>query len=380
MVYLDASAGSQPYPEVIETVKDTLTKYWVNASANNSLGHESRVVIDKVTNFVANDINCNPENIIWTSGACEANSLAIMGLLNINSHMHFYTTHLEHTSINEIVKSNDRNPIGFISNDKRGFVDISNLEDAMRWNYSHHIKTLVSISFANSELGVIQDIKAISEVVHKYDGILHTDATQVYPWMKIDVRDLGIDLMSISGQKLRCVKGVGFLYVKDGIKLKPLIYGSQQEGRRGGTYPTHLIAAFGKALELIRKDNLDEVERLRNMLLERLLQVEGVRLNGPGVGPSRLINNISLTVDNCSAEKLVTLCDILDVIIGKGSACKSYEPTPSKTLLSIGLTEEQALNTIRITLDTSIKESDLLYAADVISKLIISKNKTKGEM
>lgn len=380
MVYLDASAGTEPYPEVIETVKNTLTKYWVNASANNSLGHESRMIIDKVTNFVANDINCNPENIIWTSGACEANSLAIMGLLNANPHMHLYTTHLEHTSINEIVKNNDQNPIGFISNDKRGFIDISNLEDAMRWNYSHNIKTLVSISFANSELGVIQDIKAISEIIHKYDGILHTDATQAYPWMKIDVQNLGIDLMSISGQKLRCVKGVGLLYVKDGIKLKPLIYGSQQEGRRGGTYPTHLIAAFGKALELIRKDNLDEVERLRNMLLERLLQVEGVHLNGPGVGPSRLINNISLTVGSCSAEKLVTLCDILDVIIGKGSACKSYEPTPSEALLSIGLTEEQALNTVRITLDTSLKESDMLYAADMISKLIIAKNKMKGEM
>ena len=246
MIYLNAAAGTKPYQEVIETIIDVLENYWENPHGATSFEYEAQMIINDVTKQVADDINCNIDNVIWTSGACEANSLAIMGVLSMNPHMHFYTTHLEHTSITETIKNISGNPIGFLANDNKGYIDLENVENVLRWNYSRNIKTLVSVSFANSELGVIQNIKAIADIVHRYDGILHTDATQIYPWLRIDVKNLGIDMMSVSGQKLHAPKGVGLLYVKDGIKLKPLIYGSQQAGRRAGTLPTHLIAAFGK--------------------------------------------------------------------------------------------------------------------------------------
>lgn len=372
MIYLNSAAGVKPYPEVIETITDVLENYWGNPHGATSFEHGAQMLINDITQQVADDINCNPDEVIWTSGACEANSLAIMGVLAMNPHMHFYTTRLEHASINEAVKNVSGNPIGFLSNDNKGYIDLDNLENALRWNYSRSIKTLVSVSFANSELGVIQNIKAISDIVHRYDGVLHTDATQIYPWIRINVQDFGIDMMSVSGQKLHAPKSVGFLYVKDGIKLRPLIHGSQQAGRRGGTLSTHLIAAFGKALELTRmRHSYIDVLKLKNKLLDKLLKIDGAHVNGPGEQSLlKMPNIISLTIDGINAEQLVTMCDLMGVIIGKGSACKSHEAKPSETLLAVGLTEEQALNTIRISLDEFNTEEEIEQAAEIITKLV----------
>ena len=371
MIYLDNAAGTRPYPEVIHTITDVLTKHWGNASADNSFGGDAMAIIDKVTQQVADDINCNPSEVIWTSGACESNSMAILGFTHCYP-THLLTSKLEHTSINEMLKTaSELNKIGFIKNDKDGFISLKDLESQLILDIDAWDTCLVSISFANSEFGTIQDIKAIAKIVHENGGYLHVDATQMYPWHQIDVQDLGIDLMSVSGQKFNCVKGVGFLYVKNGIDISPIIYGSQQEGRRGGTYPTHLIAAFGKALELTRKhDAYGSVIDLRNELLRRLLRIDGTHLNGPDVDTNRLPNNISLTIDGVKAELLVAMCDLMGVIIAKGSACKSYESTPSEALLAIGLTNEQALNTIRISLDSFNSLADIEQAADIITKLV----------
>lgn len=372
MIYMDNSAGTKPYPEVVDTIVDVLTNHWGNSSAEYSWGNDAKQIINDVTEQVARDINCKSEEIIWTSGACEANSLAIIGALGANSHMHFYTTHLEHTSIVEIVKNNPTgNPTFFIENDRHGRVSTTDLYQKLQKSYNTGAKSLVSVSFANSEIGTIQDIGTIANIVHDFGGVLHVDATQMYPWKQIDVKELGIDLMSVSGQKMHCVKGIGFLYVREGIKIKPMIYGSQQEGRRSGTMPTHLIAAFGKALEITRNNNkLSDVLNIRNHMLKNLMQVKGVHLNGTDISNERLPNNISLTIDGVKAETLVTMCDLMGVIIAKGSACKSYEPKPSEILLSIGLSEEQALNTIRISLDDFISIDNIELAANIITKLI----------
>lgn len=372
MVYLDNSAGTRPYPEVVETITDVLTNHWGNASADNSFGHDAMSMIDVVTNQVANDINCDPSEIVWTSGACEANSLAILGFTR-KYYTRLYTSRLEHTSINEIIKEiYGENTVHLIGNNSEGFVSLEDLRAQLECDKNSWTKPLVSISFASSEIGTIQDIKSISQLVHEYGCTLHVDATQMYPWGKIDVKDLGLDLMSVSGQKMHGPKGIGFLYVRNGVELKPLICGSQQGGIRGGSYPTHLIAAFGKALEITRKTNgaLSILQDYRNLLLDRLLQIDGVYLNGPSVYDARLPNNISITIDGVKADTLVTMCDLMGIIIAKGSACKSYEPEPSKALLAIGLTPEQALSTVRISLDDFITMHDINTAADIITKLI----------
>jgi cysteine desulfurase len=374
MIYLDNASGARPYPEVVETIVDTLFNHWGNASADNSHGQDARTIIDNVTHQVAYDINCDQDEIIWTSGACEANSLSIMSMAQVND-LHVYTSKLEHTSVNEALKSLKSNEhcIDFIQNDFDGFISLQDLESKLRTNqkYDTWRTPFVSISFANSEIGTIQNIKAISDLVHKYNGFLHVDATQMYPWVPIDVKALNIDLMSVSGQKLNCVKGVGFLYARNGIRINPMIFGSQQDGRRGGTYPTHLIAAFGKALEMTRNNNVyKDIKSLRDHLLSQLLLIDGVQLNGPGINNMRLPNNISLTINGVNASTLTTMCDLMGIIIAKGSACQSYEPTPSKTLLAIGLTPEQALNTIRISLDYFNTLDEVNQAAKIIISLI----------
>jgi cysteine desulfurase len=373
LIYLDNAAGTKPYPEVIETITDVLTNHWGNASADNSLGHDAMQIIDDVANQVAADINCEPHEIIWTSGACEANSLAIMGFVNAYQ-TQFFTSRLEHASINALVDQLDFDYEKFtlIDNDQHGYVLLEDLENRLSANVNSMYNSLVSISFANAEVGTIQPIKEISKVVHRYGGILHVDATQVYPWYQIDVVDLGIDMMSVSAQKFHGPKGVGFLYINEDLELalEPRIYGRQNNGIRGGTYPTHLIAAFGTALKLTRQTPIKTasmVKQLRDKLQSKLIQIPNVHLNGSA---DRLPNTLSLTIDGVRAETLVTMCDLMGVIIAKGSACKSHEPTPSQALLAIGLTPEQALNTIRISLDEFNTEEEINTAAQIITYLV----------
>ena len=167
MIYMDASAGTKPYSEVIETITDVLKNHWGNASAEYSLGNDAKNIINNITKQVAIDINCKPSEIVWTSGACEANSLAVIGTLNAYPNADFYTTHLEHTSIMEITK-NIYSPVFFIKNDAQGFIDLYSFNKILKeQSYNKKHKILVSISAANSEIGTIHDIKRIARIVHK---------------------------------------------------------------------------------------------------------------------------------------------------------------------------------------------------------------------
>ena len=373
MIFLDAASTTRPYKEVIDIVSNVSYNHWYNPSANYSVAHDSMMLIEDVRKLIAEDINCEPNEIIFTGSACESNTQAILGVLNANPNMNFYTTFLEHTSIDDIATSLPNHKVGCISNHKDGTINLENLENALLWHYRHNMKTLVSIQYANSEIGVIQNIKTISEVVHKYGGILHVDAVQYFPWHKIDVQDVGIDLMSVSGQKFHGGRGCAFLFVRNGIEINPIIYGSQEHNLRGGTYNTAAICGLRKALELTRQHNAGSyVKKLRDKLLDELLKIEGVHLNGPGLQSlQRMPNIISLTIDGVGAETLVSMCDLIgNIIIGKGSACHSYEPTPSKSLMAIDLTWEQALNTIRISLDEFNTEEEIEYAGKIIPMLI----------
>lgn len=373
MIYLDCAATTKPYPEVVETMTKIMSTNWANPSSNNSLSVESRILIEQVRQQFANDLNCSPEEIIFTGSGCESNTLAIEGFLKSKYGYCFYYSALEHASINELI---DKFNIGIhktkIPNMSSGFIDPKALhQKILRKQEYYGERPFVTISAANSEIGVIQNVKELSKVVHKCGGIIHCDAVQLFPERKIDVKDLGVDMLSVSAQKFHGPRGVGVLYVKNGIKLDPIIYGSQENGIRGGSYNTAAICGMGEALRLTRETNTSEdIQFLRNRLLHKLINIPGTHLNGPFIGSRRLVNNISLTIDDVNAEKLVTLCDLSGVIIAKGSACQSYVPTPSKTLIAIGLTPEQALNTVRITLDEFNTVQEIDEAADIITSLV----------
>lgn len=366
--YLDNASTTRPYKEVIEVMSDVAYNHWGNPSSNHSFGDDARQIIEAVRCQIAEDINANPEEIVFTSGACEANTLAIKGYLKKYQYPRWWTSRIEHSSIDKLATSTAPRAL-FLANDTFGFVEIQPV-------FIENIKSskqpfLTSVTAANGEIGTIQDVRKISSYIHSMGGIFHTDATQLFPEKRIDVQALGIDMMSVSAQKFHGPRGAGFLYVKNGIELKPIIYGTQENGLRGGTYNTAAIAGMGKALELTRKYNTSEgVQKLRDKLLGQLLRIDGVKLNGAPVGPCRLKNNINISIDGVDAEKFVTLCSLYGVYTSKGSACNSYNPEPSRTLQALWLSDEDIFSTVRLTLDELNTKEEVDYAADIMINLI----------
>ena len=357
--FLDTASTTRPYKEVVNTVADVMYNHYGNPSSTHEMGQDARNIIENVRDQIATDINCEPKNIIFLSGACEANSLAFTTSKKI------ITTKLEHKSIEML-----RKDVAYFNNDEYGNVILDNNTLCRLGEHNW----LASIHAANSEIGVTQDLESISKFVHRYNNILHVDATQLYPERRIDVKELGIDLMSVSAQKFHGPRGIGFLYCKDGIELRPLIGGSQEDGRRGGTYNTPAIAGMGKALEINRGITHDYINVCtkfnRNELAKKILEIPGVHLNGPEFDANRLYNNLSVHIDGVKASDLVTLTSMYGVYISAGSACSSGEAIPSSTLKAIGLTDEQALSTIRITVDETLNQHDISNVVNILKNLI----------
>ena len=357
--FLDTASTTRPYKEVVDTVTDVMYNHYGNPSSTHEMGQDAKNIVEKVRDQIAEDINCKPSEVIFTSGACEANSLAFTTSKKI------ITTKLEHKSIEML-----RKDVAYFNNDEYGNVILDNNTLCRLGEHNW----LASVHAANSEIGVTQDLESISKFVHRYNNILHVDATQLYPERRIDVKELGIDLMSVSAQKFHGPRGIGFLYCKDGIELRPLIGGSQEDGRRGGTYNTPAIAGMGKALEINRGITHDYINVCtkfnRNELAKKILEIPGVHLNGPELDTNRLCNNISIRIDGVKANDLVTLASMYGIYISAGSACSSGEAIPSSTLKAIGLTDEQALSTIRITVDETLNQHDISNIAKILKNLI----------
>lgn len=369
MIYLDSAATTKPYPEVIKTIVDVLENNWGNASSAYSFGNQSKEIVENVRDQIAADIGCDPEEIIFTGSGCEANSLAIDGIMSRSGiyHYNLFTTRLEHSSIEKALKY-VRHSI--IENDDQGFIHPETLRGKLFENEISSIRMpFVSIGAANSEIGTIQNIKELAKITHNFHGIFHCDMTALYPHMRVNVRDLGLDMMTVSGQKFGATEGVGFLYVRKGVELHPIIHGSQENGLRGGSYNTAFIAGMGKALEITRNfTGNSKIRNMRDRLINALLEIQGVVINGAYT--NRLPGNINCTIDGVNADTLLTLCDMHGICISKGSACQSYNPVPSSTLKAIGLTDKQAQNTIRISIGENNTEEEIDYCIDIIPKLI----------
>lgn len=364
MIYLDNAATTKIHPEVIKTITDTMTNIWGNPSSLHQLGVSAKQILDNSRKTISQHINCSPNEIIFTSGACEANSLAIQGYMDKHSNSILITTAIEHKSTQSLCT--DRNyDTCFVRVDRKGRVDLKHLEQLCKETYLNgYSHMLVSIQSANSEIGVVQDIREIAKIVHKYNGVFHTDATQLFPYQKLNVKELGIDMLSMSGQKINAPKGIGFLYVKDDIDLKPLIYGSQMETRRGGTENIPYIAGLSKAIELLQYENT-HVQSMRDYLLSKF-QNDDLDYIINGDLENRLPNNISISFKNIEAESLLLLLDMNGICVSSGSACDSKSIQASSVLKAIGMTDDYIHGTIRITLSDDITFDELDYAYEKI--------------
>lgn len=369
-IYLDAAATTKPRQEVIKAIMPYLTEKWHNPSSLYGSSMDIRKKVEEVRNNVAKLINADVEEIIFSSGASESNNHVVRGFddLNYQSESVIITTHLEHSSILNALKNPALNStIWFCDVNKEGVVDLQHLKVLLE--SCKRKKVLVSIIYAQNEIGTIQNLKKISDLVHSYDAILHTDCTQALPYIKIDVKELGIDLMTASAHKLGGLKGTGFLYKSKDIELSPLIYGEQEDKRRGGTENIIGIVALGEAIKVIGYNKSYELCEKQLYFMRRLVEDFNCTINGSVA--NRLPNNINVTFpQNITGESLLYMLDMSGIQISVGSACNSHSIEPSYVLKAIGLDDESAMKTIRITLSEDITYKDIDYVVEEIDKAI----------
>lgn len=365
-MYFDNAATTKPTKEVIKDITWCLENVWGNPSSIHSEGVKARQILEQSREKVAKYIGAESDEIIFTASGSESNNLAIKGFLNANDMYDcIITTQIEHPSVYNTclhLFENEFYKIGFAPVGRTGKVNITKFKQLIsELSYYHYC--FVSIMLTNNEVGSINDIKKIAEIVHHHNGILHVDATQAIGQIPVDVKELDCDLLTFSGHKINCPRGTAVLYKKKGINLSPIIHGGHQEkGLVAGTENLANIYALGNQLERLSKKKYPN-EELRDFLYRGIcnkckeLSIP-VQLNGDLI--DRLPNNLSITFKGVNAEALITLLDMNNVYVSVGSACSSGEKTPSRILKVIGLSDEDAFSTVRISLgaDTTIEDCD----------------------
>ncbi len=331
-IYLDNNATTQIDEKVFNAMLPYLKEEYGNPSSTYSFGKNIKDEIDKSRNNVARLLNSNPENIIFTSCGSESNVTAIMSSIKINPNKkHIITTKVEHASIMEMMNYLEKQgySITFLNVDNNGRLDLNELKESITDN-----TCLISVMMANNEIGNIYPIKEISKIAHDNGIIFHCDAVQAVGKIKIDVVDLDVDLLSISGHKINAPKGIGVLYIKDSERFTPLIFGHQEKNRRGGTENVPYIIGLGKAAELIFDDNFNkekEIENLRNYMENEIKKnIEDVIIYGDL--ENRTPNTSSVAFKGVKADELMLVLESFNIFVSTGSACNSEIALPSHVL------------------------------------------------
>lgn len=377
MVYLNNASTTKPDISVLNDFIWCAENCWHNPSDLSEESLAAKDIINNAQKQIADSINAQPEEIIFTSGGSESNNWAIKGYVDYHDVDLILTTEIEHPSVyNTCLFCKERGTrLIYIPVDTFGVVKLDYLEKMMR---IHGVccKILVSIMFANNEIGTIEPIKEISEIVHRYGGVLHVDAVQAYMHTPIDVQELGIDLMSTSFHKFGGFKGSGFLYIKNGIELTNLIDGGHQfNSKRAGTENVPMIYAMGNQVERLSKyldESIKYIKELYNYLIIKVYDKfnDCVCLNGHL--SDRLYNNISFTFEGVDSNTLIALLEAEGIYVSAGSACCSGENTPSRVLKVIGLSDNNAFSTIRISINDKITKKDIDYFVEKLAECIES--------
>lgn len=371
-IYLDNASTTKVKQEVIEAMMPYLTEEWYNPSSLYSKADKIKKDIEEARKIVGNFIGADSNEVYFCSGGSEANCLAISGFCHRHNLHHtkpiIITSTIEHKSIMECVK-NMIADVYYIGVDNNGLIKLDDLAKLLTNVCLWGKPLLVSFQLANNELGTIQRIKNVSEMLNQVGGLLHIDAVQGFGQIPIDVNELGVDMLSASGHKLGAPKGIGFLYKRNGVEISPLIYGSQMDGLRGGTENVAGIMGFAKAAELcdINENKIREMRSKRNYFIGCLEYKFGCKLNGHS--SQRLPNNINVTFpQNITGEALLYMLDMSNIQISTGSACNSKEISPSYVLKAIGLSDDEAMRTIRITISDDITYEDIDFIIEEINK------------
>ena len=391
MIYLDNAATTQIHPEVLDAMMPYLKEEYGNAGAMYGLGRRAANAVTEARQRVAKLIGCEPGQIIFTSGGSEANSLVFSGLrpyLLTNGKTHIITSAVEHDSVLKAVNSvcnplcrNTKNVIKsdfdatFLGVNPNGEVLMSDLIDALTERTG-----LISVMYVNNETGAVNPVREIGELCRSKNILFHTDCVQAVGFQDINVKDIGCDFLSISSHKVNAPKGVGALYVRDTSVLTPLIHGgaAQEFGFRGGTENVAGIVGFGKACEILARDlkaNKEKANDLR-ITFERALKEN---LSNLGLQHILHINSeseyskiLNARFDDVDGQTLLLMLDAYEIYVSAGSACRSHESDPSHVLMAMGLSKDEARDSIRISVSHTQTENEVLHAAKVIAQCVVT--------
>ena len=390
-IYLDYAATTPIDPEVKKAMEPYLEDKFGNPSSTHFLGQEARVAVDKVREKVADFLNCNFVEIYFTSGATEANNLAIKGVVpnTRGSIPCVITSRIEHKSVLKPIETLEKAGLidaAYLPIDKNGAVNMGNLKNEIKED-----TVLISVMYVNNETGVIQPVEEIGKIIKEWKAenksklgiqypLFHIDAVQAVGYLPLNVRDLGCDLLSVSSHKIYGPKGIGALYVKEGTPISPLIEGGGQElGLRAGTENVAGIVGFGKAVELIRflisnkipdtKYQIQNTLQLRDYFEENLLKkIKNISVNGGNAPRAPHISNILFK--GVEAEILLVVLDDAGIMVSSGSACQAKAIEPSHVLLAMGLSQKEAMSSIRFSFGKFTTKEEIDKILEILPKMI----------
>jgi len=368
LIYLDHNATTPVAPSIREALWPFLGEHYGNPSSGHMLGRGAHEAVEDAREQVAGLLGAEREEIVFTSGGTESNNLALMGTVRRHASEvggHLVISALEHPAVVQPVRALEKMgyQVSVVGCTRPGVVLPESIAAAMRAN-----TVLVSVMHANNEIGTIQPIREIADICHARGALLHTDAAQTVGKISVDVRELGVDLLTVAGHKMYAPKGVGALFVKSGVALEPIMHGAGHEGGlRPGTENVPGIVALGKAANLAARkwdDHAARMETLRDKLFARLLEGVGPRLLLHGAGAPRLPNTLSVSFPDVSARDL--LARIPELCASTGAACHSGVTSMSPTLAAIGATPEQAAGMLRLSLGWSTTDEEIERAASLL--------------
>ena len=380
--YFDHAATTPVREEVIKEIIPYLGVEYGNPSSIYTLGRRNRKVIDESREKVAKAINGKSSEIYFTSCGSESDNLALKGIMSANKEKgkHIITTKIEHPAILNTCKWLEKNgyDVTYLNVDNNGKINLSALKDSIRLD-----TVLISIMFANNEIGTIQPIKEIGQIAKSNGIIFHTDAVQAIGNVKIDVQDLNIDALSMSGHKIYAPKGIGALYIRNGIKFEKIQHGGHQESnKRAGTENVAGIVGLGKAIELIYNDFESYNAKLINLrdyyISEIEKNFENIHLNGDRI--DRLPGNANISFKGIDAGELLLKLDSYGICASAGSACTSGSLEPSHVLLAIGLKEDYAQGALRVSFGKDNNKEDVDYSSKVLESRLYKTNKDQEKI
>ena len=372
MIYFDNNATTQIAPEAFEEMRPFLTEFYGNPSSAHGLGREVRQTVENSREKIARLIGASsPNEIIFTSGGTESDNWAILGTLEANPHKkHIMTTRVEHEAVRKLCEKLEKNyEVTWLEVDENGFLDLNELKDSLREDTA-----IVSVMTANNETGILFPVAEIAEIVKaNSDAIFHTDGVNAVGKIPIDLQKTQIDLFSLSGHKFHAPKGIGALYVREGINLPPfLIGGGQENSRRAGTEAIHQIAGLGKAAELANDFlPMKKIINLRDKFEDFILQtIPNAKLNGTADRNLRLPNTSSISFANTNGEAILAKLNDLEICVSTGSACNAENHTTSPVMQAMNIPYSDAMGAIRFSLGRFNTETEIDFVLEKLPKII----------